>query len=61
MNSEGVAAVLTICVAIFFAGLFLGGMWATHDARAQAITAGVGHYVVDPKSGDTKFVYGAKP
>lgn len=54
---EGCAALLAF-VAIFIFGGFVGGCVATKVERDSAVEAKAGRWVIDPKTGESRFEYG---
>lgn len=45
---------------VIFTGLFSGLIWfnvGQHAARSEAIKASVGHWEINPKTGEETFVY----
>lgn len=54
-NTPG--CLLLIFIAIFVAGLALGGHWTATEERTLAVQAGVGRWVTD-STGHAAFVYG---
>jgi hypothetical protein len=50
---------LVVAVFVFFAlGAYAGYIGGTYHQRQAAVEAGVARYEVDPRTGETRFVYG---
>ena len=58
MRKSEVAIIVTVVMAVaFFTGFIVGGVSISDSERENAIEAGVAYYKVDPKTGETSFVY----